>query len=133
MIPSYLVDADLEGRLRKGDWEMWEAAINELRVAKRMEEIFGIKCLNWRPQGRERTVGEFEILSRSFNMPIFVEVKTILRRDLENLENPRMQKLEKVVDKSLSKGASKDVLRNVLRHRGIDEKTITLTQRIIFL
>ena len=53
-----LIDADFEGRLKKGDREGWEATMNELKVAELIEEVLGLNCLNWRPQGRERKVGE---------------------------------------------------------------------------
>ena len=81
-----LVDADLEARLKKGDWESWQASMNELRVAKLLEGLFGTDCLRWRPQGREKREGEFELVLNKTDKPIFIEVKTILPRDLENLE-----------------------------------------------
>ncbi len=92
-----LVDADLDARLKKGDWESWQAAINELKAAKYMEGIFRIGCLNWHPKGRERKVGEFEIILSGLDVPIFVEVKTILPRDLENLEQRVFEKLRRSI------------------------------------
>lgn len=92
-----LVDADLEARLKKGDWETWEAAINELKVAKFIEQVFGSDCLSWHPEGRERKVGEFEITLSSLDVPIFVEVKTVLPRDLENLEQRVYDKLRRCI------------------------------------
>ncbi len=89
-----LVDADLEARLKKGDWETWEAAINELKVAKFIERLFGVGSLRWRPQGRERKVGEFEVILSDLDIIVFVEVKTILPRDLENLEQRVLDKLK---------------------------------------
>jgi len=55
-----LVDADLEARLKGGDWETFTAAVNELKCAKLLEGFFGIDSLHWHPQGRERKIGEFE-------------------------------------------------------------------------
>lgn len=92
-----LVDADLEARLKKGDWEIWEAAISELKVAKFIEGHLGIDNLQWHPKGRKRKVGEFEIILSSLNVPIFVEVKTILPRDLENLEQRVYDKLRNCI------------------------------------
>ena len=40
-----LVDADFEARLKKGDKESWQATMNELRVAKILEGLFGADCL----------------------------------------------------------------------------------------
>ena len=57
-----LVDADLEARLKKGNQESWQATMNELRVARIMEEIFGRGCLRWHPQGRKQKVGEYELV-----------------------------------------------------------------------
>ncbi len=92
-----LVDADLEARLKKGDWESWEAAINELKVAKSIEQIIGDNCLNWRPIGKKRRVGEFEILLDELKINIFCEVKTILPRDLERLEQHVYDKLRSCI------------------------------------
>ncbi len=94
-----LVDADLEARLRKGDWESWEAAINELKVGKFLENLFGVSSLRWRPQGRGRRVGEFEVVLSDLDITIFVEVKTILLRDLENLEQRVFDKLRRCIKK----------------------------------
>lgn len=88
-----LVDADLEGRLRKGDWEMWEAAINELRVAKTFETFFAVDCLRWHPKGHEKKVGEFELVLSKTDKPIFIEVKTVFPRELERLEERIIEKL----------------------------------------
>ncbi|HUT96560.1 MAG TPA: hypothetical protein VMW60_00360 [Dehalococcoidales bacterium] len=88
-----LVDADLEGRLKKGDWEMWEAAINELRVAKTFEKAFGSDCLRWHPKGHEKKVGEFELVLGKTDKPIFIEVKTVFPRELGRLEERVMEKL----------------------------------------
>jgi hypothetical protein len=86
-----LVDADLEGRLKKGDGETFEAAINELRVAKTFESFFGAGCLQWHPKGHGEKVGEFVLVNTKEK--IFVEVKTIFHRDLERLEERVIEKL----------------------------------------
>ena len=88
-----LVDADLEARLKKGDWESWQASMNELRVAKLLEGLFGTDCLRWRPQGRERREGEFELVLNKTDKPIFIEVKTVFPRELERLEHRIIEKL----------------------------------------
>lgn len=88
-----LVDADLEGKLKKGDWESWQAAINELKVAKYLEDIFGVNSLRWHPQGRKGRVGEFEIVLGNVDKPIFVEIKTVFPRELERLERHITEKL----------------------------------------
>ena len=93
-----LVDADLEARLKKGDLESWQASINELKVAKFMEELFGITCLRWHPQGRKKKVGEFELVSNILDNSLFVEVKTIFPRELEALEEHIMQKLSRYAE-----------------------------------
>jgi len=84
-----LVDSDLQSRLQKGDRESWQATMNELRVAKTFESLFGINSLVWRPQGYEKRVGEFQL---KLDTPVFVEVKTVFPRDLEKLD-------QKVIDK----------------------------------
>jgi len=81
-----LVNTDFKGRILKGDWESWTATMSELKIAKHIEELFGLNCLSWRPQGRERKVGEFELTLDKIETPIFIEVKTILPRPLERLE-----------------------------------------------
>ncbi|MBA7605772.1 hypothetical protein ES703_12907 [subsurface metagenome] len=86
-----LLDADLEARLKKGDWESWQANINELKVARVLEGFLGVNCLSWHPHGRDTKVGEFEI--DSAKPPIFIEVKTIFPRDLESLEEHVKDKL----------------------------------------
>jgi hypothetical protein len=88
-----LVDADFEGRLRKGEREMWEAAINELRVAKTFETLFGAGCLQWHPKGHENKVGEFELVIGKTDKPVFIEVKTVFARELERLEEQVRKKL----------------------------------------
>lgn len=89
-----LADTDLKGRLRKGDQEVFDSAIKELRCAKFLEGLFGVNSLRWHPQGREGRIGEFEIVLSNLDKPIFVEVKTIFPRDLESLE-------ERIIDKLL--------------------------------
>jgi len=86
-----LVNADLESRLKKGDRESWQATMNELRVAKILEGLFGVGCLLWRPKGRGKKVGEFQLI-KTYE-PIFIEVKTIFPRDLEKLEQRIIDKL----------------------------------------
>jgi len=88
-----LVDADLEARLKKGDREVFDAAMNELKCAKFLEGIFGVDSLHWHPQGREKKVGEFDLLLSKGDKPIFVEVKTVFPRDLERLERRIIDKL----------------------------------------
>ncbi len=87
-----LMNADLEARLRKGDWESWQANINELKVAKFLEGLLGVDCLRWHPKGHDEKVGEFELITPS-NPPIFVEVKTIFPRDFERSEEHIKDKL----------------------------------------
>lgn len=86
-----LVNADLEARLKKGERESWQATMNELRVAKILEGLFGVDCLLWRPKGRGKKVGEFQLIKTY--KPIFIEVKTIFPRDLEKLEQRIIDKL----------------------------------------
>jgi hypothetical protein len=93
-----LVDADFEGRLRKGDWEMWEAAINEVRVAKTFEKLLGVDCLHWHPKGHEKKVGEFELVLSKTDKPIFIEVKTVFPRELGRLEERIIEKLRGFVE-----------------------------------
>ncbi|MQY56318.1 MAG: hypothetical protein GH152_03740 [Dehalococcoidia bacterium] len=93
-----LVDADLEARLKRGDRESWQANINELVVAKLMEEIFGIGCLRWRPQGRKKRVGEFELVLNEKDIPVFVEIKTVFPRELEKLEHRIIEKLSRYAE-----------------------------------
>ncbi len=88
-----LVDADLEGKLKKGDWKSWQATINELEVAKFLEDILGDDSLRWRPKGRKGKVGEFKLVLSKFDKPIFVEVKTVFPRELEKLEEHIKEKL----------------------------------------
>jgi len=88
-----LADADLEGRLMKGDWGTFEEIINELKCAKFLERLFGISSLRWHPLGRKERVGEFEIVPSNLDKPIFVEVKTIVPRDRERIENHIKNKL----------------------------------------
>ena len=88
-----LVDADLEARLKKGDRESWQSTMNELRVARVIEEIFGTGCLRWHPQGQKQKVGEYELLLNEIDLSIFIEVKTVFPRDLERLEDQIINKL----------------------------------------
>ena len=88
-----LVDADLEARLKKGDQESWQAAMNELSVARVMEVFFGRGCLRWHPQGKNQKVGEYELVTSKIGTSIFVEVKTVFPRDMERLENRIIHKL----------------------------------------
>jgi len=81
-----LKDADLDSRLIGGDRDTFEAAINELKCARCLEDIFGKSSLRWHPQGSEGRIGEFEIVSDGMAKPIFVEVKTISPRAEERLE-----------------------------------------------
>lgn len=90
-----LVDADLEARLKKGDQESWQAAMNELSVARIMEVIFGRGCLQWHPQGRKQKVGEYELVSAQRDIPIFIEVKTVFPRDDEKLEHQIIGRLSR--------------------------------------
>lgn len=90
-----LVDADLEARLKKGDQESWQAAMNELSVARIMEVFFGRGCLRWHPQGENQKVGEYELVTNKIDTLIFVEVKTVFPRDMERLENRIIQKLHR--------------------------------------
>lgn len=92
-----LADADLKGRLKK-DWETFIAAINELRCAKFMGELFGIDSLHWHPQGQRGRIGEFEVCLSNLDKPIFVEVKTIFPRELERIENQIMDKLHRYAE-----------------------------------
>jgi hypothetical protein len=89
---------DLEARLRKGDQEAFSATINELTCAKFLEGLFGIDSLHWHPQGRKGKVGEFELVSSSLSKPIFVEVKTIVSRELERMEERVMDKLRQYAE-----------------------------------
>ncbi|MFC1955181.1 hypothetical protein ACFLWZ_01365 [Chloroflexota bacterium] len=82
-----LLDADLVARLKKGDQESWLATMNELRIARFMEELYGSGCLHWHPQGRKQKVGEFELALTQLDIYIFVEVKTVFPRDLERMEH----------------------------------------------
>lgn len=82
-----LVDADLEARLKNGDRESWQSTMNELRVARVMEEIFGKGCLRWHPQGKKQKVGEYELVTNKIDTSTFIEVKTVFPRDMERLEN----------------------------------------------
>lgn len=88
-----LVDADLEARLKKGDRVSWQAAMNELSVARVMEEVFGTGCLQWRPQGRKQKVGEYELVLVQRDTSVFIEVKTVFPRDYEKLEHQISEKL----------------------------------------
>ncbi len=90
-----LVDADLEARLKKGDRESWQSTMNELRVARVIEEIFGRGCLRWHPQGKKQKVGEYELVTNRIDTSIFVEVKTVFPRDIERLENRIIYKLRR--------------------------------------
>lgn len=81
-----LVNADFKGRITKGDWESWEATMNELKVARFIESTLGIDCLSWHPEGKEERVGEFELTLNNISTPIFIEIKTIFPRPLERLE-----------------------------------------------
>jgi len=91
-----LLDADLEARLRSPDGQTWQSAMNELRVALKFENLFGNDCLYWHPEGREKKVGEFELLVS--DTPIFTEVKSIFPRELEELERRLKDKLFKSVE-----------------------------------
>ncbi len=93
-----LVDADFKARLNKGDWESFSATVNELKCAKFLEGIFGINCLHWHPPGQERRVGEFELVPGGLNKPIFVEVKTIVPRKLERMEDHIKDKLRQYAE-----------------------------------
>jgi len=90
-----LVDADLEARLKKGDQESWQAAMNELSVARIMEVFFGRGCLGWHPQGKNQKVGEYELVINKIDTSIFIEVKTVFPRDMERLENRIIHKLHR--------------------------------------
>ena len=93
-----LVNADLEARLKKGDQESWQAAMNELSVAKIMEVFFGRGCLRWHPQGKNQKVGEYELVTNMIGISIFVEVKTVFPRDMERLENRIIYKLRRYAE-----------------------------------
>lgn len=93
-----LRNADLKARLQKGDWETFSATINELRCAKFLEKLFGIGSLRWHPPGRKEKVGEFEVVLSNLNKPIFVEVKTIVPRELERMEERVKDKLHQYVE-----------------------------------
>jgi hypothetical protein len=93
-----LEGSDLEARLRKGDQEAFSATINELACAKFLEALFGIDTLRWHPQGRKRQVGEFELVLTNLSKPIFVEVKTIVARELERMEKRIMDKLSRYTE-----------------------------------
>ena len=67
--------------------------MNELRVARVIEEIFGTGCLRWHPQGQKQKVGEYELLLNEIDLSIFIEVKTVFPRDLERLEDQIINKL----------------------------------------
>ena len=90
-----LVDTDLEARLKKGDQESWQAAMNELSVARVMEGIFGKNCLRWHPQGQKHKVGEYKLVLVERDASIFIEVKTIFPRDDEKLEHQIIRKLSR--------------------------------------
>ncbi|MBA7637456.1 hypothetical protein ES703_45101 [subsurface metagenome] len=94
-----LVDSDLEARLKKDDWESWQATSNELGVAKFLESILGFNSLQWHPEGQKGKIGEFNIGLVNLDKPIFVEVKTIFPRELENLENRVFQKIRRCVER----------------------------------
>lgn len=93
-----LVDADLEARLKKGNQESWQAAMNELSVARIMEGIFGEGCLQWHPQGKKQKVGEYELVTNKIDTSIFIEVKTVFPRDMERLENRIIYKLRRYAE-----------------------------------
>ena len=93
-----LVDADLEARLKKGDQESWQAAMNELSVARVMEIFFGRGFLRWHPQGKNQKVGEYELVINKIDASIFVEVKTVFPRDIERLENRIIYKLRRYAE-----------------------------------
>lgn len=93
-----LPDADLEARLRKGDWETFAATVNELKCAKFLEGLFGTGALRWRPEGRQGKKGEFEVVSSKLGRPVFVEVKTIFPRDMEKLEGRVRRKLQRYAE-----------------------------------
>ena len=93
-----LVDADLEARLKKGDQESWQSTMNELRVARVIEEIFGTGCLRWHPQGQKQKVGEYELFLNQIDLLIFIEVKTVFPRDLERLEDRIKDKLSRYAE-----------------------------------
>jgi hypothetical protein len=88
-----LLNADLEARLKKGDKESWQATMNELRVAKLLENMFGKGSLSWHPKGREKKVGEFKLATKTIELPIFVEIKTVFPREMERLEQRVIGKL----------------------------------------
>lgn len=93
-----LVDADLAARLKKGDQESWQSTMNELRVARVIEGIFGTGCLRWHPQGRKQKVGEYELFLSKMDLLVFVEVKTVFPRDMERLENRVKYKLRRYAE-----------------------------------
>jgi len=88
-----LVDADLVARLIKGDKESWQATMNELKVAKLLENMFGKSSLNWHPKGRGKKVGEFELTTKIIELPIYTEIKTVFPREMERLEQRIIEKL----------------------------------------
>ncbi len=73
--------------------------MNELRVAILIEQIVGVNCLRWWPLGKNRQIGEFEISIEKSNMSVFCEVKTVLPRDLERLEQRVSSKLRNCIKK----------------------------------
>ncbi len=94
-----LIDADLESRLRSSDGQIWQSAMNELRVALQFEIIFGKDCLTWRPIGDKQKVGEFELNAKG-NRPIFIEIKSVFPRELDQMGRRLITKLHKYVEKS---------------------------------
>lgn len=94
-----LLNADLEARLRSPDGQMWQSAMNELRVALKLETIFGKDCLTWRPEGDKQKVGEFELNTKG-NKPLFIEVKSVFPRELEQMGRRLILNLQKYVEKS---------------------------------
>jgi hypothetical protein len=88
-----LADADLVARLRKDDWDTFQAAINELKCAKFLEGLFGTNSLSWHPKGRKGKIGEFKIVLSNLDKPIFIEVKTVFPRAQEKLEEHISKKL----------------------------------------
>lgn len=93
-----LVDADLEARLKKGNEESWQSTMNELCVARLLEEVFGTGCLRWHPQGKNQKVGEYEVITNKISTSMFVEVKTVFPRDMERLENRIIHKLRRYAE-----------------------------------
>jgi len=94
-----LKDADLDSRLRKGDRDTFEAAINELKCARCLENSFGKGSLRWHPEGSKGRIGEFEIVSGNLGKPVFVEVKTIVPRAEECLEWRVKEKLSRYAER----------------------------------